>query len=216
LTGWPPRLREMESASSHEGGESRKGRHAPAAPRLSALPGPHPAGSEGSGQGIADALSAIEILRGRIGEEFQIAERYDSKGRQLFTLAAGFFAAVQAVAFGAFGRAESVSHGARIALLAMTVVAGAGLLIVGHRLANAEEPLKESDVSPDDLVEWLEAGKTDEAVLLQQVGALAEVAKHRAASNAKRKKRYEQLQFAARCSLLLSGLDLILALAVRV
>ncbi|HEX3509818.1 MAG TPA: hypothetical protein VHT27_01840 [Solirubrobacteraceae bacterium] len=206
----------MAGPSSHGVGESRAQGRGPAASHLSALAGPQATNSEGSGHRTADALSTIEILRGRIGEEFQIAERYDSKGRQLFTLAAGFFAAVQAVAFGAFGRAESVSHGARIALLAMTVVAGAGLLIVGHKLANAEAPLKESDVPPDDLIEWLESGEADEVVLLQQVGALAEVAKRRAASNAERKKRYEQLQIAARCSLILSGLDLILALAVRI
>jgi hypothetical protein len=204
----------MSSASSQPGGESRIEGQSSEAPRITALPTRHSAGSAGSGGGLSDAEHAIEILRGRIDEEFRISERYDSKARQLFTLAAGFFAAVQAVAFAAFG-SEHLSTGDRITVLAFTVAAGAALVIVGHRLANAEAPLKEHDVPPDDLIAWLESEETEEEVLLRQVGALATVAKKRAKGNVKRKKRYDDLEQAARWSLIVSGVELLIALAVR-
>jgi len=203
----------MASASSHEGGEGRI-EGPPSAPSpISALPPPR-SGGPGQARGLSDIERTIEILSARIAEEFQISERYDSKGRQLFALAAGFFAAVQAVAFAAFG-AEHLSQDSRLFLLVMALVAGAVLVVVGDRLADAEEPLREKDIEPDELVEWLESGEPEEAVLLKQAGALAKVAKLRAESNKTRKLSYDAIQTAARWSLIVSGLELVAAIAVR-
>ncbi|MGO9761656.1 MAG: hypothetical protein ACLP1Q_10410 [Solirubrobacteraceae bacterium] len=180
---------------------------------ISALPTPRSGGS-GRPRGLSDVERTIEILCARIAEEFQISERYDSKGRQLFALAAGFFAAVQAVAFAAFGT-EHLAQGSRLLLLVVALGASAVLVIVGHRLANAEEPLGEKDIKPDELVEWLESGEGEEAVLLKQAGALATVAELRAESNKTRKLSYDALQTVARCSLIVSGIELVAAIAVR-
>ena len=49
------------------------------------------------GAGGKDLDQAISTLRARVDEEFRIAERLDSKARQAFALAAGFFAVVQTV-----------------------------------------------------------------------------------------------------------------------
>ena len=119
------------------------------------------------------------------------------------------------VAFAAFCT-EHLASGPRVVVLVLTVCAGMVLVIVGHRLANAEAPLKESDVPPEDLVAWLESEESEEEVLLRQVGALAAVAKSRAAKNAERKQAFDDLEFAVRWSLIASGFELIVALAVRV
>jgi hypothetical protein len=204
----------MPSASSQEGGESRVGEHSTTKSRISAVPATTSAGSTETAHGVADIERTIEVLRDRIDEEFRISERLDSKARQLFALAAGFFAAVQAVAFGAFGNG-GLTKADRLILLVFTLAAGTVLLLVGHRLANAEEPLKECDIRPDELVEWLESGDSEEQVLLRQVGALAEVAKSRAANNARRKDRYDELQPIARWSLIASSVELLAAIVVR-
>jgi hypothetical protein len=208
-----PRIANMSGASAQEGGERRAG-HLPEPSRISALPAPPAPGSAGSGGGASDAERAIEILRGRIDEEFRISERYDAKGRQLFTVAAGFYAAVQAVAFAAFGT-EHLASEARLAVLVCAFGAGLVLIVVGQRLANAEAPLKEADIPPEDLVAWLESEETEEQVLLRQVGALATVAKSRAAKNAERKTTFEAIDVAVRWSLIASGVELLLALTVR-
>jgi hypothetical protein len=209
-----PRMEDMPIASSEGRGESGSEGSSSSASRISALPTVHSTGSTGPGASIADVEQTIGILRARIDEEFRISERLDSKGRQLFTLAAGFFAAVQAVAFTALGN-EHLAASSRVVLLAFTLVAAAVLVLVGHRLANSEEPLKESDIPPDDLVGWLESGENQEQVLLRLVGALSEVAKSRATNNATRKNRYDELQYIARWSLIASGAELLVAILVR-
>jgi hypothetical protein len=204
----------MPTAYSQGRGEGRSGSGSSSASRISGLPTIHSTGSTGPGTGIADVEQTIGILRTRIDEEFRISERFDSKGRQLFTLAAGFFAAVQAVAFTALGN-EHFTASSRILLLVFTLFASAVLVLVGHRLANSEEPLKESDIPPDDLVGWLESGEDQEQVLLRLVGALSDVAKSRTANNATRKKHYDELQAVARWSLIASGAELLVAILVR-
>jgi hypothetical protein len=123
---------------------------------------------------------AIGVLRARIDEEFRISERLDSKSRQAFALAAGFFAVVQTVTFSAFAQ-SSVHTGERIVLLAVAFIAGGAVAAVAHRLTNGEELLDEIDIKPETIVQWCnEAGRDSEYVSVRLVGELSGVATRRA------------------------------------
>jgi hypothetical protein len=156
---------------------------------------------------------AISALRDRIDEEFRIAERLDAKGRQLFVLAAGFFAVAQAVAFGSFH--ASAVHGVKLIVVAAVAGLGvAGLVAVGHRLANAEEPSPEEDIDPAKIEEWARDCEDDEFGPLLLVH-LRHVAEARHASNMRRVTHYAGIESMARWALIVTGCELVLAIIFR-
>jgi hypothetical protein len=178
--------------------------------------GDAPRGTPASGgSGGNDLRQAITVLRARIDEEFRISERLDSKSRQAFALAAGFFAVVQTVAFGAFAQ-STVNGTERVLLLAAVVIAGGALVVVAHRLTNGEELLPEADVRPEAVVQWCkEAGDDPESVSRHLVVELALMARRRADNNAGRARSYDRVVFATRWALIFVGLELLTAIAVR-
>ena len=172
--------------------------------------------NEREGGGRRDLEQAIAVLRGRIDEEFRITERLDAKGRQAFALAAGFFAVVQTVAFGAFAQI-GVTSGERVLLAVLAVIAGLSLIVVAYRLTHGEELLEEIDVRPDTIVKWAnDAGDDPEYVSARLVTELANVANRRDANNATRAGDYDNIVDATRLALILAGVELIVAIVVRV
>jgi hypothetical protein len=178
---------------------------------------------DASGAGELDANiaarnleNAVAALSRRIEEEFRIAERHDSKARQAFAVAVGLFAATQITAVASINR-SSVHAGARIAIVAAAIVAGLALVVVAHRLINAEEPREEEDIDPDRILAWCEeGGEKREYVSGRLVRRLSEVAKARAQSNRDRAASYSAVATSARWAFLLTGTELVIALAVGV
>jgi hypothetical protein len=162
-----------------------------------------------------DLDQAIGVLRGRVDEEFRITERLDSKGRQAFALASLFFGVVQTVAFGSF--AERTIHGAeKVVLLAAAVAAGFALAAVAHRLTHGEELKEEEDIAPEAIERWCnEAGNDREYVKVRLVGELRRVARERSDNNEIRGRNYDAIVTVTRWSLILSGLELLAAIIVR-
>ena len=175
-------------------------------------PGATPASG---GSGGNDLGQAITVLRARIDEEFRISERLDSKARQAFALATGFFVVVQTVAFGGFAQ-STVTTDERFLLLAAAVIAAGSLIVVAHRLTNGEELLEEADVKPQKIVQWCnEADDDPEYVSVRLVSELAHMADRRNENNIIRGRNYDNVVFAARWALILAGVELLTAIAVR-
>lgn len=148
-------------------------------------------------------------------EEFRITERLSSKARQVFALVAGFFAVIQTIAFGTFGR-DTVSSPERAVLLALAIAAGVCVAWVARRVATSEELLPESDIPPEKIVEWAEQGQSDpEYVRTHLVANLASVARKRSDNNEVRAKRYDEVESAARWALILVSVELIVAVVAR-
>lgn len=148
-------------------------------------------------------------------EEFRISERVDSKQRQAFALASVFFAVVQTVAFGSFAQDQlhTVERGI-IGVLA--AVASITLIVVMHRLNNAEELRDEDDINPKTIVAWCNAADTPGYVAARLVGELSEVAQARTDSNRSRALNYDKVSVAARWSLIATGVELLTAIALRI
>lgn len=171
--------------------------------------------SGGGGQG-RDLEAAITVLRARIDEEFRITERLDSKSRQAFALAAGYFAVVQTVAFGAFA-ATGVTRTERVFVAFAGLVAGVLLLVVAHRLGNGEETLEEIDIDPGRIVTWAnDAGEDPEHLPARLVGRLAKVAARRAENNAIRERDYGAVANASRLALICASVELVVGIIVRI
>lgn len=176
----------------------------------------HPAqsGSEGACGG-ADLDQAIAVLRGRIDEEFRIAERLDSKTRQAFAFAAGFFAVIQTVAFGSFA-SSGVTTEERAVLLILVVAAGGFVARIATRALAAEELQAEIDASPEAIAKWAnEAGSDPEYVRVRLVGKLSKVARSRADNNETRSERYDDVVAASRLAMIVIGVELIWAIVAR-
>jgi hypothetical protein len=180
-------------------------------------------GPRGSPQGGAvesagsdlDLQLAINALRARVDEEFRVAERLDSKQRQAFGLAAALFAVAQTVAFGSF-ESGSLDGAKRAIIVAAAVVAALVLVIVMHRLRNAEDLHDEDDVLPEAIVDWCNEADADGYVAVRLIREFSEVARRRAASNKVRSDAYDRVAEAARWSLIATGTELLIAVLLRI
>jgi hypothetical protein len=170
----------------------------------------------GEGGGSADDLEqAIAALRARVDEEFRIAERLDSKQRQAFALASVFFAVVQTVAFGSF--AQSNLHTTQRAIIGgLAVVAGLVLITVMNRLNNAEGLHAEDDIRPEAVVDWCNEADSPGYVAVRLIGELSDVARRRSSRNKDRAHNYDMVATATRWSLIVTGVELLIAIALRI
>jgi hypothetical protein len=171
-----------------------------------------------AGGGSGDLAQAIAVLRARIDEEFRIAERIDTKQRQSFAFAAGFFAVAQTVAFGGFAQ-SGFGQADRAIVAIAAVAAGFFLIVVAHRLNNGEELQPEDDLRPESIVEWAneaEDAADPEYLQARLVSELARVARERTTANKQRARRYDRVAWAARASLIATGVELLVAIALRV
>jgi hypothetical protein len=157
---------------------------------------------------------AIELLRARITEEFQITERLDAKGRQAFALAAAFFAVAQTVSFGAF-RATQITGVERFGIALLAGAAAVALLLTGSRLADSEEPQREQDIKPSILETWARENDDEQFGRLLLVH-LREVADRRHESNERRVKRYAAVESRARVALIFTTAEILFAIACRI
>lgn len=169
------------------------------------------AGGDPSSEELGHALTA---LRARIDEEFRITESLNSKQRQAFGLAAGFFAVIQAVAFGSFAVGQIDSR-EKALVGAFAIAAAVVLAWTGVVLSQVEEIRRETDVLPSAIVRWCNesTGKGDVTKLL--ISRLAGVAESRAKSNVARQDGVMRVQLWARATLMLSAVELILGIVVR-
>jgi hypothetical protein len=156
---------------------------------------------------------AIEALRARVDQEFQISERLDAKARQGFGLVAAVFAVAQAVAFGNF-RAGHLSGSELVILAIWAFLAALLVLLTGHSLRDSEEAQPEDDIRPDAIARWTEE-KTDRAFAEQLVVELTRVAEGRHKSNERRRARYERLELIARVALIVTIAEMVFAIAFR-
>jgi len=198
----------MSTASPQGSGGSRRS----TGPSVAALPPSNPLVPAPPG---SDLEQAIALLQARVEEEFRISERLDSKARQLFALAAAVFAAAQAAAVASLDGSANTSGTGRLIVLVSAVSGALMLLLVGQRLANFEEPMEEKNLDPDEVRDWIEENEGEEPVLLAILGGLSRLAKDRSRNNKARKDRYGPLQSAARWSLIISVVELFLAIGVR-
>lgn len=203
----------MAVAAAHEGqrGAGSEGGATPI--RRPPETPPTPTGQGGAGS--ADLEQAINVLRARVDEEFRIAERLDSKQRQAFALAAGFFAVVQTVAFGSFAE-DALGAPERLALGVLAIVAGLAVMLAGHRLTDGEELQLEDDISSEALVRWCNDADGADYVAVRIVSRLSTVATNRHASNQTRARKVGKVQDATRLALLLAGLELVTAVLFRI
>jgi hypothetical protein len=163
----------------------------------------------------SDLAQVITALRARIDEEFRMMERLDTKARQAFALVAGFFAVVQAVTFGSFAQG-GVNPTERVFLAIAAILAGALVLWAGHLLREVEELQREPDINPRELVSWYEEATEPDHVARNLASGLKVVAEKRFDNNLEKTKRLKTLDSAARCSLILTSLELMLAIVFRV
>jgi hypothetical protein len=157
---------------------------------------------------------AVEVLRARVIEEFQITERLDAKGRQVFALAAAFFAVAQTVAFAAF-RASALNSAERAVIVALAACAAVALLLTGTKLADAEEPQPEQDIAPAKIEEWAR-DEDDQRFGELLVAHLREIADARHASNQTRAVRYAEIETRARVALIITAVEILAAIALRI
>jgi hypothetical protein len=101
--------------------------------------------------GTATALTLLQKL---VEQELGRSERFVTRARQAFALAAGFFAVVQTVAFGSFAKA-AISTPERTTLL--WIAGGAGVLLAacGAVLLYADTAYKTMNLTPEGILEVL-------------------------------------------------------------
>jgi hypothetical protein len=125
---------------------------------------------------------------------------------------AALFAIVQTVAFDAFAEAGTA---ARIILALLAIAAAVSVLVVGHHLRNEEELQVERALEPDEILGWWNEATGKNPVALRIARGLAVAANVRAANNAKKVKLYKTLDSRARLSLILTSVELLVAIAVH-
>jgi len=163
----------------------------------------------------SELVQMINALRARVDEEYRIMERLDAKARQAFTLVAAFFAVVQAVAFGGFAE-TGVTTAEGVVLAVLAIIAGVSVGVVGHCLRKEEALQEERDLDPDKILGWWREATGENYVSHRVAVGLAEIAKVRYANNETRAALYKQLDSAARLSLILSLVELIWAIVIRI
>jgi hypothetical protein len=156
---------------------------------------------------------AIDLLNVEVAEEFQISERINSKGRQVFGLVAAFFAVAQTVAFGGLGVIHlSGAEGVTVAVVA--VAAAVSLLVAGHRLADSEELIPEDKIEPSFIEKWARE-RNDFRFAQEVIVHLRHVADERQLHNKDREKDYKRLEAAARWVLIFTAAEVVLAVIFR-
>jgi hypothetical protein len=162
-----------------------------------------------------DLGNAITALVARIDEQLRIAERIDTKGRQVFAVCAAFYVAAQTLAFTIF-RENDVDYFERASLSATALIATVALVYLAQRLLDNERLREERLFDASGIVSWFEQADDDSYVSRQLVHNLAHVADERVRTNEQRVAGYSSVLVSARWALLLIALEAAVALVVRV
>jgi hypothetical protein len=114
-----------------------------------------------------DAELALDLLRGMVDQELARADKSASRARQVFALAAGFFAVVSTVSFTSFAHALIGGH-ERHVLLWLAGLGGVCLAICGAALLAADRAFRGAYLTADDVVDTLNE-RPDEPAALRYV-----------------------------------------------
>jgi hypothetical protein len=140
----------------------------------------------GDDGGRADLALGIDVLRGLADQELARAEAARSRSRQAFALAAGFFAVVQTVTFGGFvTNALSKAHQTPT-LIHHATAAGIALAACGLALLIAELPFPSRDLTPEQVLDTLNAPPSDRSVTGEFAHLYAMVVAKRRQTNRRR------------------------------
>lgn len=164
----------------------------------------------------ADAGKVVDALKAAAEQEFQIAERLAAKARQAYALAAGVFVIAQTVAFGAF-QAKHLD-GARPAIIVVfAIIAVAGLGWATYKVLAADDVQPSGDLEPEALMDLVnDAYEHDENVLGKLAGAYSGVLTTRREANDVRRTAYKETRTAVGWSLIATGVELFVALLLRI
>lgn len=164
----------------------------------------------------ADAGRVVDALRSASEQEFQIAERVAAKARQAYALAAGVFVVGQTVAFNGF-RSEHLTGARPTVIVVSAILAALALAWATYTVLRADDTIDSSDLDPEALVDYLNrAYDGDTAVIGELGGAYSGVVKTRREANSIRRGRYNDTRKAVGVSLFAVGVELGLALILRV
>jgi hypothetical protein len=181
----------------------------------SSFPPPAQAAELISRREATDLDNALLVLRDRVEHEFRRTERLDNKARQAFALVAGFVALTQAAAFASFGEGE-IGSGARVAILVAAILTVCALLVTAFLLFNSERLREEGALPIESVAKWCVEPGSDKRITAWLILAHREVGKNRDKSNAIRAARVKLVLAAAAATLVLSALELVLSMAVRI
>jgi len=163
----------------------------------------------------ADLDNALTVLRDRVAQEIERAERLNNKSRQAFAIAAGFFALTQAGAFATFGE-SAISPGQRVWILLAAVAALLALALTASRLQQAERLREERGVNIESVLNWCLGEDEDKMITACLILASGQAGQKRVESNRTRAKQVEAVASATGLTLALCAAELFLALAVRI
>jgi hypothetical protein len=170
-------------------------------------------GGDGQPEGSERFGQAITLIQAQIDEQMKITERLSAKGRQIFGLAAAFFAVAQTIAYGGLGLPHL--EGPRVVVLfAVAACALVALLLCGHRVANLEGNKQEPFVKPEKIEEWARSG-SDKAFALKVLRQMEHVANERLRKNKDRADAYDDVEQMARLALIFIAVEILIALIFR-
>jgi len=133
-----------------------------------------------------DADLALEILQGLADQELTRAERSATRARQVFALAAGFFAVVSTVAFTSFAH-KLISGHERHVMLLLTGLSGIWLGACGIALLIADRAFRSAHMTADHVVDTLNE-KPDEPATYRYIELYAGVVDEMRGANERRGK----------------------------
>lgn len=126
---------------------------------------PQVATQTGEASETPDPRLGLELLRSLADQELARAETARARSRQSFALAAGFFAVVQTVAYGAFVTKLATEGHRTTDLINHTAWAALALAVCGFALVIAELPLRSYNLTPERITQTLESADTENAVV---------------------------------------------------
>lgn len=154
--------------------------------------------------------TVFEIAKADVDTQFRIAERFDTKARAFFTIAAALFTAAQAVALRPDVLSALDQHN-RSTVLAWAIVAGCVLTVALLATALATMLKKDVVVDPDELRRMFNAAdqpwKTEELVSYYM-----DLMERRQNANEGRRQRLYAAQLLCGASIMASAVELLVAL----
>lgn len=169
--------------------------------------------SIGSERSPTDLSAVLDVLKAAVQREDVVAERLDSKTRQLLALVGVLFAIVQTVAFGSFRQAAIGTH-ERVAIIGLGFAAIGLLALAALASFRQQAARKVSDLKLDRIGALIEQrGKTDVVTELckDHLGMLWS----RRKANVSRTDRYQLTFLISSAAVIVIAAELVVALAAR-
>lgn len=158
----------------------------------------------------------VDTLKSAVEREDIVAERFDSKTRQLLALVGVFFTIVQTVAFTTFRQGSL--HGVGLVWTISLALGSIGLLAVAALASFRQQAaLKVADFNTDALGELVTKAEKSETGIPEKICADYLTLLHsRRSANYDRANRYQLTLLLSSVTLVVTAAELIVALAVRI